>query len=121
MSGPAIEYAMDARGRDEHQMHRPQLRIHSRSTPHIAAEVEVIADARGEQGRKSGADRSRRDREFHSPHRQIDSEGKQDHQQVAHQVEEREEIYAPENQELESDNDEMRQMLIIEELGETQF
>ena len=113
--------AMQRREREEGKVHAEDLRVHAKTAPDIAVVLEAVAVAPREQRPGGRADRGGHLGEAEPPHRPEHGERETDEEDVADEIEERAQRYETEGQPAERDDHQMREVLVVEELRETEL
>jgi hypothetical protein len=125
-SGPEIAAAVTHRPagegqRQEAQVHAPELRVHTEAPPYVA----VVLDAEAMPGREKGCEcRSRcgrRSRELQLSQRPVHRHRERDHQHVARQVEQCQQFNLSQEEPVQSNHEQVRQMLVVSELREAEL
>ena len=90
------------------------------AAPDVAAVLDAVSPALDER-RDSGPDRPRHDGELHPPHRPVDGDREAQHEEIPRQVEERQEVHLLQEQPVQEDHRQVRQVLVVEELREAEL
>src|SRR5437773_3961858 len=118
-SAARIEEAVQQTEREEGEMHAPELRVHPPPAPHERVVLHAEATVARDERRSGTRDDRAGGRHAKTPERPPHRDRQRDHQQPAHQVEDREQI--DERQDAMDRYDrEMRQVLVIDERWEAE-
>ena len=102
-------------------MHRRELRVQTKTAPHVAVVIESVPEIAGEQRRGTRGDRGADRRQSHPAERPEHGEWEADEEGVADGVEYGEEIHDPEEQTVDADDDERRERLVVDQPREPEL
>ena len=121
VSPAAQDERVERRDREKAQVHGPELRVHAEAAPDVAVVLEAVAMRRRHERCRSRGDTRCDRRQPHPPERPQNGQRERDEQQVAERVEQRHQIDGPEERAVQRDHREVRQVLVVEELGKAEL
>src|SRR5437868_2531692 len=112
---------MQRREGEKREMHAEDLRVDAETAPDVAVVLEAVAIVPREQGSRRRSDGGGDIGEAETPHRPEHGQWETDEEHVADEIEERPQRNETERKFPERDDDQMRQVLVVEELGEAEL